>query len=106
MSVFLVGGSFAVLLPMAVYFPPLAVALVIPAFRAKALNPTGRLLNSLIWIGFSAWAVIAILMRLDWNGSMGDIGWVLAVMAALASLPVVLAHWNRFRQLDQKAPWP
>jgi hypothetical protein len=101
MSVLLVGGSFAVLLPLDVYLPPLVVpTLAIPAFRAKALNPKSSLLGYLIWIGFCVWAVLNVPGLLDGNASV----WVpLACMAILANVPLVFAHWAAFRRLRQSA---
>jgi hypothetical protein len=96
-SMLIVGGSYAVLLPMAVYSAPLALpALAIPALRAKALNPKSSLMGYLIWVGLSAWAIAYVLDRIDWNGSVGT---MLACMAVSASLPVVVAHWSAFRRL-------
>ncbi len=97
MSLLIVGGSYAVLLPLAVYVAPLAApALVIPALRAKALNPRSHLLNYLIWVGLSAWAIVSFLEWIDWNGSVWTL---LAAMAVLANLPLVVMHWAAFRRL-------
>ncbi len=102
MSLLIVGGSYAVLLPLAVYVAPLAApALVIPALRAKALNPKSHLLNYLIWVGLSAWAIVSFLERIDWNGSVWT---MLGAMAFTASLPVVVSHWAAFRRLRTFAP--
>jgi hypothetical protein len=96
-SVLIVGGSYAVLLPMAVYFAPLAMpALAIAALRSKALNPKSSLMGYLIWVGLSAWAITYVLDRIDSNGSVGT---MLACMAFCASLPVVVSHWSAFRGL-------
>ncbi len=96
-SVLIVGGSFAVLLPIAYYFAPLAApALVIPALRAKALNPSSRLINYLIWDGLSAWALFFVLDRMEWNGNVWKL---MTIMAVLATLPLVVMHWAAFRRL-------
>jgi hypothetical protein len=100
-SVLIVGGSYAVLLPMAVYVAPLAVpALAIPALRAKALNPKSSLMGYLIWGGLSAWAIAYVLDLIDPNGSVGK---MLAGMAVSASLPLVISHWAAFRRLRRGA---
>jgi hypothetical protein len=97
MSVLIIGGSFAVLLPCSVYFAPLAApALLIPALRAKALNPTSRLLNYLLWVGFCGWASFAVGEKLVPDVTVGPF---LAFVGGLASLPVVFTHWSAFRAL-------
>ncbi len=113
-SALLVGGSLAVILPTlpySLYIPPIGLLpFVIPALRAKALNPKSSLLGYLIWIGFSVWAVVNIPWPEGERPSGGERlnhdGWMwlaVACIEVLASLPLVFMHWAAFRRLQTTA---